>query len=121
MGIPTEGEEEPADWYVHGLLSVLTQVDLVIYVLIWITFTSTMTRPGMEFIRQRCQTTFKRRFVFVMGVYFLVGVVLGAFVAWTMIDLYLGFPIPFTPIAATVVVDLILCYLMVFCYDLGRG
>ncbi len=116
--IPSSSSE--SDWVIYGLLSVLTQVDLVIYVLIWVAFTCTMTRPGMAFIRLQYQTPVKRRSVFVLGVYFLVGIVLGAFLAWSMIDVYLGFPIPFTPIAATVLVDLILCYLMVFCYDMGR-
>jgi hypothetical protein len=99
----------------------LTQVDLVIYVIIWVAFTCTMTRNGMAFIRFQCQKPVSRRFIFVLGVYFLVGIVLGAFLAWTLIDLYLGFPIPFGPIATTVVVDLFLCYLMVWCYDLGRN
>jgi hypothetical protein len=107
------------DWFVYGILSVLTQVDLVLYVLIWTAFTCTMTRNGMAFIRLQYQMPVKRRSIFVLGVYFLVGVVVGAFVAWTMIDVYLGFPIPFVPIIVTVVVDLALCYLMVFCYDLG--
>ena len=74
----------------------------------------------MAFIRFQYQAPVKRRFVFVLGVYFLVGIVLGAFCAWTLIDLFLGFPIPFVPIMATVFVDLILCYLMVCCYDMGR-
>jgi len=116
--MPTASSE--SEWLVYGLLSVLTQVDLVIYVLIWVAFTCTMTRNGMAFIRLQYQAPVKRRSVFVLGVYFLVGIVLGAFVAWTLIDMYLGFPIPFVPIAATVTIDLILCYLMVFCYDLGR-
>mmetsp|Transcript_30505 Transcript_30505/g.87113 ORF Transcript_30505/g.87113 Transcript_30505/m.87113 type:complete len:213 (-) Transcript_30505:168-806(-) len=112
--------DSESDWFVYGILSVLTQVDLVIYVLIWVAFTCTMTRNGMAFIRLQYQAQVQRRSVFILGVYFLVGIVLGAFVAWTMIDVYLGFPIPFVPIAATVGVDLVLCYLMVFCYDLGR-
>lgn len=116
--VPTGSSE--SDWFIYGLLSVLTQVDLIIYVLIWVAFTCTMTRNGMAYIRLQYQTPVKRRSVFVLGVYFLVGIVLGAFVAWTMIDVYMGFPIPFTPIAITVLVDLVLCYLMVFCYDLGR-
>lgn len=116
--VPASSSE--SDWFIYGLLSVLTQVDLIIYVLIWVAFTCTMTRNGMAYIRLQYQTPLKRRSVFVLGVYFLVGIVLGAFVAWTMIDVYMGFPIPFTPIAVTVLVDLVLCYLMVFCYDLGR-
>mmetsp|Transcript_42938 Transcript_42938/g.124143 ORF Transcript_42938/g.124143 Transcript_42938/m.124143 type:complete len:221 (+) Transcript_42938:76-738(+) len=118
--IPPTRSSSENDWFVYGILSVLTQVDLVIYVLIWIGFTCTMTRNGMKMIRLQYNAPVKRRSVFVLGVNFLVGIVLGAFLAWTMIDVYLGFPIPFVPIAATVVIDLVLCYLMVFCYDLGR-
>lgn len=117
-------EEEPTntegDWFLYSVLSVLTQVDLVIYVMIWIAFTCTMTSHGMTFIRDQSQSPLQRRSVFVVGVYFLVGIVLGAFFAWTMIDFYLGFPIAFVPIAITVGLDLVLCYLMIFCYDLGR-
>jgi hypothetical protein len=109
------------NWFIYGILSVLTQIDLVIYVLIWITFTCTMTKNGMKFLRLQAQNpSLQRRWVFVLGVYFLVGIVLGAFGAWSMIDIYLGFPIPFLPIVATVGIDLLLCYLMVWCYDLGR-
>jgi hypothetical protein len=109
------------DWFIYGILSILTQIDLVIYVLIWIAFTCTMTKNGMQFLRFQYQNpALKRRFIFVLGVYFLVGIVLGAFCAWSMIDVYLGFPIPFLPIVATVGIDLILCYMMVWCYDLGR-
>jgi hypothetical protein len=110
-----------ADWFIYSILSVLTQIDLVIYVLIWIAFTCTMTRNGMQFLRFQYQNpNLQRRGVFVLGVYFLVGIVLGAFAAWSMIDVYLGFPIPFLPIVATVGIDLVLCYMMVWCYDLGR-
>jgi hypothetical protein len=134
------------DWLLYGILALLTQIDLCIYVAIWLAFTCTMTRTGMDMLRNRLfacsvrasyhelssaptttttssdefQKTVRRRFVFIMGVYFLVGIVLGAFCAWTVIDFYLGFPIPFLPILVTVVVDLILCYLMVWCYDLGK-
>jgi hypothetical protein len=140
------------DWLLYGILALLTQIDLCIYVAIWLAFTCTMTRTGMDMLRNRLfacsvrasyhelssapttttttttttssseelQKTVRRRFVFIVGVYFLVGIVLGAFCAWTVIDFYLGFPIPFLPILVTVVVDLILCYLMVWCYDLGK-
>merc|ERR1711865_561010 len=48
-----------------------------------------------------------------------IGIELGAFIAWTIIDIYLGFPIPFKPILFTVTIDLILCYFMICCYDMG--
>lgn len=122
---------------VYTFISVLTQIDLIAYILIWAAFTCTMTRQGMSCIRthffgdkvkkddegvyakQNRGRVVRRRDVFVLGVYFLVGIVVGAFGAWSAIDLYLGFPIPFTPIITTVTVDLLLCYLMVWCYDLG--
>lgn len=109
-----------ADWFLYAVLSVLTQVDLCIYVMIWFAFTCTMTRTGMAIIRDQCEKPIKRRSVFFLGVFFLIGVVLGAFLAWTAIDTYLGFPIPFLPIVATVFGDLVLCYLMIWCYDFGK-
>ena len=49
-----------------------------------------------------------------------MGIVLGAFVAWSAVDIYLGLPIPFQPILFTVGIDLALCYLMIYCFDLGK-
>ena len=95
-----------ADWFVFGLFSVLTQVDLVVlFVLIWTALTWTMTRKGMHFISlQFAQTPVKRLSIFVSGVYFSVGIVMGSFV----------------PIVVTVVVDLLtICFLMVFCFNIG--
>jgi len=119
------------DAFLYTALSVLTQVDLVVYVLIWVAFTCTMTRNGMACIRasffsssdsksnnNNCNKV-RRRYVFVLGVCFLVGIVLGAFGAWSAVDVYLNFPIPFKPIMTTVTIDLALCYLMLWCFDLG--
>jgi len=139
---PEDDNEEGifgTDTILYTILSVLTQVDLVVYVLIWVAFTCTMTNNGMSCIRSQFfaneeddfeakksssdkdNKIIKRRYVFVLGVYFLVGIVIGAFGAWSAIDVYLGFPIPFKPILTTVTVDLVLCYLMVWCYDLGKN
>lgn len=116
----------------YTILSVLTQIDLIVYVLIWVGFTCTMTNNGISCIRSTFFSTtddgesksqnnpvIKRRSIFVLGVHFLVGIVIGAFGAWLAIDLFYGFPIPFQPILSTVAIDLVLCYLMVWCYDLG--
>jgi hypothetical protein len=95
-----------ADWFVFGLFSVLTQVDLVVlFVLICTALTCTITRKGMHFISlQFAQTPVKRLSIFVSGVYFSVGIVMGSFV----------------PIVVTVVVDLLtICFLMVFCFNIG--
>lgn len=118
-------ENESGCGLVHIMLSLLTQLDLIMYVMIWLAFTCTVTKTGMSMLRRiSCATTegsptavLSRRVFFFLGVYFLVGIVLGAFVAWTMTDYYLGFPVPFLPIASTVAFDLFLCYLMIQCYD----
>jgi len=116
------------DTIVYTILSVLTQIDLVVYVLIWVAFTCTMTRNGMACIRSQFFSKIKsnkhsavvrRRYIFVLGVCFLVGIVLGAFGAWSAVDVFLGYPIPFAPILVTAIVDLVLCYMMVCCFDMG--
>ena len=112
------------DAFLYTALSVLTQIDLVVYVFIWVAFTCTMTRNGMACIRASFFSSpdsrgdnVRRRYVFVLGVCFLVGLVFGAFAAWSAVDVYLGYPIPFHQ--KTVTIDLALCYLMLWCYDLG--
>ena len=124
----------------HTLLCLFSQLDIVVYVMIWIAFTWTMTKQGMiRCCRRRGSTTTTtntassssssstsnnnqdRRSIFRRGVYFLGGIVIGAFIAWSMIDLYLQFPIPLTPIVLTVLLDLLLCYGMLVCYDLGNS
>lgn len=116
------------DTIVYTILSILTQIDLVVYVLIWVAFTCTMTRNGMSCIRSQFfsnnksnkhSVVVRRRYIFVLGVCFLVGIVLGAFGAWSAVDIFLGFPIPFKPILITAIIDLILCYMMVCCFDMG--
>lgn len=127
----SEGDLLGSEAVLYTVLSVLTQLDLVAYVLIWVGFTCTMSRNGMNCIQSQFsrssfsnQTTtpdIRQRYVFVLGVCFLVGIVVGAFVAWTAIDVYLDFPIPLQPILVTVLVDLALCYMMVKCFDMGNS
>lgn len=118
------------DAILYTLLSVLTQIDLVVYVLIWVAFTCTMSRSGMACIRYQFFASrskrnnsnsnngvVPRRYVFVLGITFLVGIVLGAFGAWSAVNVYFRFP--FEPILVTVAIDLVLCYMMVCCFDMG--
>mmetsp|Transcript_24838 Transcript_24838/g.69091 ORF Transcript_24838/g.69091 Transcript_24838/m.69091 type:complete len:248 (-) Transcript_24838:1300-2043(-) len=106
-----------------AVLQFLTKVDFYIYISIWGAFTFTMTTTGMNTV-QSCvgaAMPLTRRTVFVGGVFFLIGIVGGAFLAWMAMDAYLGDPIPYTPLFATVMVDLLLCYLMIVCYDYGNS
>ena len=109
----------------YFFLQLLTQIDLCVYSVVWVGFTCSMTKAGVEFIMSylgsplSC-TQATRRFVFLLGVNILVGLVLGAFLSWSLIDLLLGFPVPYIPVVATAGIDLVLCYLMTVCYDCGR-
>ena len=60
---------------------------------------------------------FRQLPVFLLGVHRLVGLVLGAFVSWTLIDMVLGSAVPYGRIVQPVAVDLGLCYMMLSCYD----
>eukprot|EP00934_Nitzschia_sp_Nitz4_P002072 Nitzschia sp. Nitz4//scaffold129_size63868//45539//46174//NITZ4_006202-RA/size63868-processed-gene-0.70-mRNA-1//-1//CDS//3329534914//2072//frame0 len=115
----SEDSDAEGSWWVCLLLTLLAQIDLGIYLLIWVAFSCTMSQSGMRFIRDQLRVRVHRRSVFLTGVQFLVGIVLGAFLSWTLIDMYLGYPVPFLPIIGTVVVDLALCYMMLCCYDMG--
>jgi hypothetical protein len=112
---------------IYIVLEFLTQIDLCVYSVVWVAFTLSMTKPGVNFVMTCLDsgglgcTKATRRFVFFLGVNSLVGLVLGAFASWSILDVYLGFPVPYVPIVATVGIDLALCYLMKVCYDCGKA
>jgi hypothetical protein len=107
------------DWFLYKILSILTQIDKCVYFVVWVAFACSITRLGMAMLRDQSQTpAVRRRFVLVSGVlYFLVGILTGAFIALSMVDAYLGFPIPFLLSAATVIAVLMLCCMMICGYD----
>ena len=111
---------------VYIILEFLTQIDLCVYSAVWVAFTLSMTRPGVNFVMTCLDsglgcTKATRRFVFLLGVNSLVGLVLGAFVSWTLFDAFFYFPVPYAPIVVTVVIDLAFCYFMTICYDCGKA
>jgi hypothetical protein len=111
---------------VYIVLEFLTQVDLCVYSVVWVAFTLSMTRPGVNFVMTYLDsglgcTEATRRFVFLLGVNSLVGLVLGAFASWSILDVFFYFPVPYAPIVATVIIDLAFCYFMTVCYDCGKA
>jgi hypothetical protein len=116
-------QKTEGDWFLYTIISVLTQIDICLYVVVWMAFACIMTRVRMAVLLDQHDTPeLRRRFAFVSGVlYFLVGVVVGAFIALSMIDAYLGIPIPFLLSVATVTLDLVCCYMMICGYDIGEG
>jgi uncharacterized protein YacL len=57
--------------------------------------------------------------MFHSGIKFVVGVVVGSFSAFVVVDALLGSPIALSSMLVTLIVDLLLCYFMVLCYDWG--
>jgi hypothetical protein len=108
-------------WLLHFVIWILTQSDLYLYIFMWIALTGLLTKYGMDHVRntyfaESCMPT--KRSVFVMGVNFYVGVVIGVFLAWTGIDALLGSPVPMLPMMCVLLFGLFISYAMVWCYDL---
>ena len=109
-------------------IQCLSQIDLCLYCVVWVGFAFSLTTRGVQFVvssitrgdQPRVDPSM-RRFVFSLGVHCLVGLVLGAFVSWTLIDMVMGFAVPYSRIIETIAIDLGLCYCMMLCYDCGGG
>jgi hypothetical protein len=100
---------------------VITQIDVLLYVAMWVSMTTVLTRTGMSYVRNTFFVSEQKptkRSIFVLGVNFYVGVVLGVFCAWTGVDILLGLPIPITPMIGVVGFGLFISYTMVWCYDM---
>jgi hypothetical protein len=102
-------------------IRLLSQIDICIYAIIWVTFTLAMTECGFQFLRRRLASpTATRKSIFHSGITVLVGVVVGSFGASMVVDALLGSPNALSSMLVTLIVDLLLCYGMVLCYDWGE-
>jgi hypothetical protein len=108
-------------WFSHFVIWILTQSDLYLYIFMWIALTGVLTKGGMDHVRN---TYFSesgmptKRSVFVMGVNFYAGVVIGVFLTWTGIDVLLGLSVPMLPMIFVLLFGLFISYTMIWCYDL---
>jgi hypothetical protein len=128
------------DTLLHLLVFLLTQVDLYLYLCMWLVLTAVLTRPGMKYIQDNYFSNnhlrnqndddddevvvvveVTKRSVFVLGVQFYMGVVLGVFLAWTGVDCVLGLPVPVLPMLGVLFFGLLISYTMIFCYDLEES
>jgi uncharacterized protein (DUF2062 family) len=116
----------------YCILVILSQVDIVICIGIWSTFVYTMTKSGSLYMRKKldqdvdtpagANSIWTARMLFVVGIYFLVGVSVGSFSLSTIVDLRMGMIVPLlTPWLMTVVVDFSFFYIMIKCFDWGHG
>jgi hypothetical protein len=108
-------------WFVHFVIWMLTQSDLYLCIFMWMALTGLLTKYGMDHVRntyfsESCMPT--KRTIFVMGVNFYVGVVLGLILTWTVIDVLLGLPLPMLPMIFVLLYGIFASYTMIWCYDL---
>jgi hypothetical protein len=123
-GTTTNSDELQLDWpewLLRTCIWSISQVDLYLYVFMWLSLTAVLTRKGMEYV----QTTWllnriPKRNIFILGVQFNVGVVLGVFCAWAAVDIVLGLYVPLLPMVGVVLFGLTISYAMVLCYDLEQ-
>jgi hypothetical protein len=116
------GEDAPSSRScLYLLLKLLSRIDICLSVIVWATFTMSLTQRGMRLLKsQQCFEFESKRSIFDIGVNSILGTVLGSLAASTVINIILGFPsttIPFLPLVGTVCGDVVICYLMVVCYD----
>jgi hypothetical protein len=77
------------DWFlliVHAILSFLTQIDICAHVVLWMAFACAMIMGRMAMRHDQIQTPVRRIFAFAASgvLYFLIGILLGAFLAFSM-------------------------------------
>lgn len=122
-GVLSKVSTDLVDTFLHTLVFLITQVDIYLYMFMWVALTSVLTQPGMQYVQDHYfpEKSVSKRSVFVLGVQFYVGVVLGVFFAWTAIDCLLGLPVPVLPMLGVLVFGLLISYTMIFCYDLEES
>jgi hypothetical protein len=108
----------------YSLLWLVSKADVAVYAVTWLLFLFCMTEDGVEFAMVRLDrqsalpcTRRTRCFVFDLGARWLAGLIIGAFLSWTVIEIAFGFPVAFVPFALLNCFDSALCYIMVVTYD----
>jgi hypothetical protein len=108
----------------YCMLVLISQLDITIYVTIWLTFMYTITKSGSLYMRKKFDTDAenpKSEMVFIGGVYFLFGTMFGSFSLWIIVDLRIGMVIPLTQVLILMMLDLVAFLLMVKCFDFSHA
>ncbi|CAJ1955737.1 unnamed protein product [Cylindrotheca closterium] len=106
------------DHAMHLFVSMASQVDLFLYLVMWLGLTAALTDRGIEMWQQFLGGPHSARSIFVMGVQFYAGVVIGSFLSWFSLDFALGLPAPVYPMVSVLFFGLVISYSMVWCFDM---
>eukprot|EP00980_Cylindrotheca_fusiformis_P008167 scaffold1729_cov117-Cylindrotheca_fusiformis.AAC.5 len=109
--------ESNLDHFLHWVVWMLSQVDLQLYLLMWIGLTAALTGSGVKWIQRRTGD-YSSRSIFVIGVTFYAGVVIGSFASWALLDAALGLPAPMLPMVGVLIFGLLVSYSMIWCFDM---
>jgi hypothetical protein len=125
---PTPGSLPPSS-FSYCMLVLISQLDLAIYLAIWLAFMATITKSGSLYMRKKFDkdaanpnsgSIWTTRMLFIVGVYFLVGSIFGSFSLWMIVDLRMGMVIPLMPFFSTMMIDFVAFIFMVKCFDLSH-
>jgi hypothetical protein len=105
------------DHGIHWVVWFLSQIDLQLYLVMWLGLTAALTDRGSKFIRSHVGN-YSSRSIFVMGVTFYAGVVIGSFISWILHDYFLGLPAPVLPMIGVLIFGLLVSYSMIWCFDM---
>ena len=118
----------------HLFVYIATQVDLYLYVCMWLALTYILRPSGMAHVQTAYQwyapvggsaasgeeerVVPSARTVFLWGVQCYMGVVSGVFLTWSAMDLWLGLPVSLWPMVGVLAFGALVSKAMIWCYDM---
>ena len=109
-------------WTIYPLM----HLDVAFYAIVWVACAMTLTRKGSMYMRKKfdndadapnSESVWTARFLYLSGTGFLIGLFVGSYGAWAIVDIALGMPVPLALIFSILLVDVGLCCLMIKCFD----
>eukprot|EP00980_Cylindrotheca_fusiformis_P008174 scaffold1729_cov117-Cylindrotheca_fusiformis.AAC.12 len=107
--------------YLHWFLRIITQVDSLIFLLVWIGLSTMLTDTGEK--RDEWYTGGdSARSTFVIAVTFLyAGAAMGLILSWALLNAAFGIRAPIVPIVGILVIGFLIVYAIIRCFDDDRN
>jgi hypothetical protein len=107
-------------------LVLINQLDIAIYVAIWLTFMCTITKAGSLYMRKKFDkdvanpdagSIWTTQTLYIVGVYFVFGFIAGSFCLWITVTLCTEMMIPLKPLFTLMMIDFVAFLFVVKCFD----
>eukprot|EP00980_Cylindrotheca_fusiformis_P008173 scaffold1729_cov117-Cylindrotheca_fusiformis.AAC.11 len=103
--------------YLHWVLWIITQVDFLLYLLVWIGLTTILTDTGAKWDKW-CTGQESPRFTFIIAVAFLyAGAAMGLILSWVLLHAAFGIRAPVIPIMEVLVFGFLIVYSITIYFD----